>query len=102
MKAWKALEKAVAEELGGIRNVRVSYGESACDVIHPTLALECKYGLQIPKYLRVGSMTVYVVGNKKYIVAPFHTLVSGGLFLDYFKFTKLARLLNVRAAADLL
>lgn len=47
-RSWKSFEKEVAEFFGGKRVVRVSYGESAPDVMHPTLAIECKYGGQVP------------------------------------------------------
>ena len=69
-KAWKNFEREVAEAFHGRRNIRVSYGESTCDVIHPTLALECKYGKQVPEYLCVDRPVCYQVEDKNYVVAP--------------------------------
>jgi hypothetical protein len=75
-KAWKDFEREVAETFHGRRNIRVSYGESTCDVIHPTLALECKYGKQVPKYLCVDRPVCYQVGEKNYFVSPVALLGS--------------------------
>lgn len=47
-KAWKDFEREVATAFGGKRRIRISYSESCEDIIHPTLAIECKYGLQVP------------------------------------------------------
>ena len=69
-KAWKSFEVEVSNAFHGRRNIRVSYGESTCDVIHPTLALEAKYGLQIPKYLCVDRPVCYQVEDKSYVVSP--------------------------------
>lgn len=57
-KAWKDCEREVARALGGTRRVRISYAESCEDVIHPTLAVECKYGNQVPKGLVVEHPTL--------------------------------------------
>ena len=51
MKAWKNLEKTVAEILGGVRHVRVSYSEKAQDVDHEYYTVECKYRKSLPPYL---------------------------------------------------
>lgn len=48
-RAWKDFEREVAEYFGGVRRIRIDYGESIGDIIHPTLSIECKYGLQCPK-----------------------------------------------------
>ena len=50
MSAWKAFEREVAKAFGGIRNVRVSYGESDSDISLPFLTIECKWGKQVPKF----------------------------------------------------
>lgn len=52
MKSWKNLEKTVAKILGGIRHIRVSYSESAPDVEHESLSVECKYRKSVPEYLK--------------------------------------------------
>ena len=54
MKAWKRLEKEAAEAFGGIRRVRISYSERAGDIIHPLFSIECKWGKQIPKWVKDG------------------------------------------------
>ncbi len=46
---WRAFEKECADYFGGIRRVRVNYGESIGDIIHPLYSIEVKYGLQCPK-----------------------------------------------------
>ena len=66
MKNWKSAEKEVAEKLGGRRRVRASYSDSIEDVWHPTLAVEVKYGGQIPKYCRVDVPTC----NGEYVLIP--------------------------------
>ena len=48
-RAWKDFELECAKAFGGMRRIRISYGESGSDVIHPTLSIECKYGKCIPK-----------------------------------------------------
>lgn len=66
-KSWKALEREVAKALGGIRRVRVGYGESVEDVIHGKFAIEAKYGRQVPKYCHVKVPTVL---NEAYVLVP--------------------------------
>lgn len=55
--AWKRAEAEIAEFFGGLRRCRVSYSESCEDIIHDSLAIEVKYGRQIPKYARVDVPT---------------------------------------------
>ena len=50
--AWKAAERAVANVLGGTRRVRINYSESCEDVHHTKYAVEVKYGLQVPVWVR--------------------------------------------------
>lgn len=69
-KCWKSFEKEVAEFFGGKRVIRVSYGESSPDVLHPTLAIECKYGNQVPKSLRVSAPTRFMSNGKPIIGFP--------------------------------
>jgi len=59
MKAWKACEAEVAKLLGGIRRVRVSYGESIEDVLHPVFIIECKYGGKVPKSVVTDHPTIF-------------------------------------------
>ena len=66
MKNWKSAEKEVAEKLGGMRRVRASYSDSIEDVFHPTLAIEVKYGGQVPKYCQVKHPT----SNGEYDLIP--------------------------------
>ena len=56
---WKRFERDVAKVLGGMRRVRIQYSESCEDVHHDTLAIECKYGLQVPKTVMVKYPTLY-------------------------------------------
>jgi len=56
-RAWKDLEKEVAEYFGGKRNIRVGYHDKKSDVDHPVYSIECKYGKQVPSYLRVTRPT---------------------------------------------
>lgn len=57
MKSWKRFEKQVASVLGGIRRVRLSYGEKLEDVYHVRFAVECKQGRQVPAYCSVKHPT---------------------------------------------
>jgi hypothetical protein len=68
MKAWKNAEKQAAKLLGGIRRVRVLYSESVADVIHPTLAIEVKYGKQVPIWIAKIMRPTLV--NGKYLITP--------------------------------
>ena len=74
MKAWKAFEKEVARYFGGIRRVRVGWGESIGDVIHPKYSIEAKWGCQVPKYLQVKEPVRLVVFTprpwKHYVIYP--------------------------------
>jgi len=65
-KAWKEAEKAVANLLGGVRQVRTSYSDSIEDVYHPYFAIEVKYGLQCPKWIAVKHPT----SNGEYDLIP--------------------------------
>jgi hypothetical protein len=78
-KAWKDFEREVAKTFHGRRNIRVSYAESTCDVIHATLALECKWGKQVPEYLCVAGPVCYQVSGKSYVVCPVSKLTREGL-----------------------
>lgn len=69
-RAWKEAEKEVAEFFGGTRRVRISYSESACDVIHSEYSLEVKYGKQIPKYLKVKVITELFSNGVRYRLTP--------------------------------
>ena len=69
-KAWKALERQVAEVLGCKRNIRVGYHDRACDIESEHYVVECKYGKQVPKYLMVDVPTLLCVGKDKYYVLP--------------------------------
>ena len=78
-KAWKRLESEVARVLRGVRNIRVSYSEKTCDVIHPTLAIECKYGKQVPGYLAVDKPVCYEIEGAYFVVGPTSQLNREGL-----------------------
>jgi hypothetical protein len=47
-RAWKMFELEVAKAYGGMRRVRINYGERGSDIIHDKYSIECKYGWQIP------------------------------------------------------
>lgn len=50
-KAWKALERLIARDFGGKRNVRGSdFSESAPDVETELFVFECKQGMQVPLF----------------------------------------------------
>lgn len=70
MKAWKQAEKEVAEFFGGIRRVRVEYGESVADNIHPLYSIEVKWGKQIPTCLSVRVPTKLYTEKGVYCMAP--------------------------------
>ncbi len=70
MKAWKKLEKDVARFFGGVRRVRINYSEACEDVLHDQLALECKYGKQVPKYLVPDVPVLFSVGDRSFILSP--------------------------------
>ena len=59
MKSWGRAEKEVAKLLGGIRRVRVSYGESIGDIVHPVFSTEVKWGKQIPKSVVTKHPTIF-------------------------------------------
>jgi hypothetical protein len=66
MKPWKLAEKQVADLFGGVRRVRINYGESIEDVSHPYLAIEVKYGKQVPKWTHVKRPTC----NGEFVLIP--------------------------------
>ena len=66
MKPWKIAEKQAADLLGGVRRIRTNYGESIEDVLHPFLAIEVKYGKQIPQWSRVKHPT----SNGDFVLIP--------------------------------
>lgn len=70
MQAWKRTEKAVAEALGGVRRVRVSYSESVGDIVHPHYSIEVKYGKQVPKYCIVKKPTMLKCEDRNYKLMP--------------------------------
>ena len=74
---WKAFEKEVAVFFGGLRAVRIDYAESIGDVIHDRLAIECKYGNQVPSYVKVDVLTVYEHETNLYVACPASKMEGG-------------------------
>ena len=58
--AWKNAEREVSRYFGGIRRVRISYGESGSDIIHPLYSIEVKYGKQIPAKAMLGERCAFL------------------------------------------
>ncbi len=83
-KAWKNAEREVAESLGGVRVVRLSYSESSPDVLHPSLAVEVKYGDQVPKHLNVDGPTILTSRKTGfcYTLMPYKSLFEQHIFYD--------------------
>ena len=73
-KPWKEAEKEVSRMLGGVRRVRVSYSESIEDVSHPKYAIEVKWGLHIPKWVRKVKEPVLV--NDLVVLFPLGSFAS--------------------------
>ena len=82
-KAWKELEKKVAEFFGGLRVVRIAYNEVAGDVIHPIYSIECKYGGQVPKHLSPRIPTELTVGRRRYRIIHSSRCEMDGKLLYY-------------------
>jgi hypothetical protein len=74
---WKAFEKEVAAFFGGLRAVRVDYAESIGDVVHDRLGIECKYGNQVPGYVKVDVLTIYEYDNNLYVACPASKMKDG-------------------------
>ena len=47
-RAWKDFELEVSKAYGGMRRVRINYGERGSDIIHDKYSIEVKYGWQVP------------------------------------------------------
>ena len=86
-KAWKELEKQVADFFGGLRVVRIAYDEVAGDVIHPIYSIECKYGGQVPKHLSPRVPTEITVGfgrsRRRFRIVPSQFCEMDGKLLYY-------------------
>ena len=72
--AWKAAERAVANVLGGTRRVRINYSESCEDVHHTKYAVEVKYGLQVPVWVRKIKEPILV--NDLVVLFPLSSFAS--------------------------
>ena len=74
MSNWKQCERQCAKILGGTRRVRINYSESCEDVHHTKYAIEVKYGLQIPVWVRKVKEPVLV--NDLVVLFPLSSFAS--------------------------
>jgi hypothetical protein len=54
LQAWKTAERRAAAALGGQRHIRFDRTESACDVDHDLLSVECKYRKRLPTLVKAA------------------------------------------------